>query len=51
MLEMFREEIHASGGRVSDQVSDGPRLLVRSLLPEGCEVTIDDCVRQGVALR
>ena len=51
MSELFREEIHALGGRVSDQVSDGRRLFARSLLPDSTDVVAGDRVKPGVALR
>lgn len=48
---MFAEEIAARGGRVSDSITKGRLLFLRSILPDMQEVQRDDRVQGGVALK
>jgi hypothetical protein len=51
ILDIFREEITAVGGTVTDTFHDQERLFTRSLLPRIAEVQRNDQVQAGVALR
>lgn len=48
---VFNEEIEAAGGTVSDIFEDESQLFVRSILPRGGEVSANDPIKPGVALR
>src|SRR6266852_1393915 len=48
---VFKEEISAAGGTISDTFDDDTRLFARSILPHVREVRNNDQVQGGVALR
>jgi hypothetical protein len=50
-LEVFREEISAHQGTVTEAFNQGGRLFVRSVLPRMEEIRARDMVQSGVALR
>jgi len=51
LLDAFRDEITTAGGRVSDALDDGHRLIARAVLPTSSEIRVGDRVNAGVAIR
>src|SRR5688572_14119111 len=51
VLTVFREEIAAHQGQVTDVYQAGERLLARSILPRALEVRPRDKMQGGVALK
>src|SRR5438876_6710509 len=51
IFEVFKEEISARQGKVTDTFNDGARLFARSVLPHVEEIRARDKVQAGVALR
>jgi hypothetical protein len=50
LSEAFGEQIEGLGGRVSECLDDGARLIERSVLPNPCEVRRGDALLGGVAM-
>jgi hypothetical protein len=51
ILDVFTQETHRRGGRVTDTFHDRSRLFVRSLLPQVTEIRRSDRFQGGLALR
>jgi hypothetical protein len=49
--DVFREEITALGGNVTDEVADGGRLIARAVFAREAEILPKDSVAAGVAIR